>query len=243
MKSERIDFPLQQRKNFTLIELLVVIAIIAILLAILLPALQSAKKTAKSIVCIGNLKQASTAGLSYGSDFDNLVHLEGQTPIFESDGVKRYYDWPRPLVSVGYLLNSSVYQMGGCPTGKGKTPYAWNAGYGTSKSGSALIDTVTNGNWYVMRNLTRLQKPDMCQYILDSACNWSSSTSGQYYEVTWDSSFGFGLGLRHFQKANVVFLDGHAESLPKSGTDSIRSRGITNTGFIVENDKFVRVTF
>ena len=50
---------------FTLIELLVVIAIIAILAALLLPALQSAKEMAKSIKCLGNLKQVGLAEGSY----------------------------------------------------------------------------------------------------------------------------------------------------------------------------------
>ncbi|OGV40560.1 MAG: hypothetical protein A2X48_03295 [Lentisphaerae bacterium GWF2_49_21] len=237
----------QMQKKFTLIELLIVIAIIAILAAMLLPALQSAKKTAKSVVCLSNLKQDYTAGLSYGSDYDLLVHLEGQTPIFESDGVKRYYDWARPLTKVGYMTISNLYQIGGCPTGKGKTPYAWNAGYGISKSPNntenPVINTSTDGNWYVMRRLTVLQQPRNCPYIADSACNWSSNTSGQYWEITWDSSFGFGLGLRHFRKANCVFFDGHAESLPGGGADSFRSRGITNTGFIVENNIFIRTSF
>ena len=52
-------------KAFTLIELLVVIAIIAILAALLLPALKNARDSAKSVVCVNNLRQLSLAFQQY----------------------------------------------------------------------------------------------------------------------------------------------------------------------------------
>jgi prepilin-type N-terminal cleavage/methylation domain-containing protein/prepilin-type processing-associated H-X9-DG protein len=61
------------RRGFTLIELLVVIAIIAILAAILFPVFAKAREKARQSSCLSNLRQMTTAFLSYAQDNDELV--------------------------------------------------------------------------------------------------------------------------------------------------------------------------
>jgi prepilin-type N-terminal cleavage/methylation domain-containing protein len=59
-----------KHRGFTLIELLVVIAIIAILAAILFPVFAQARESARTSVCLSNVKQLSLGAMMYVQDYD-----------------------------------------------------------------------------------------------------------------------------------------------------------------------------
>ncbi len=69
------------RRAFTLIELLVVIAIIALLIGMLLPALASARQSARTTVCLSNLRQIGVALGAYWTDHgDTMPQRKGPFP-------------------------------------------------------------------------------------------------------------------------------------------------------------------
>src|SRR5688572_25804552 len=52
-----------------LIELLTVVGIVALLLALLMPALSEARRNAQAVQCASNMRQLTTAMVSYATEF------------------------------------------------------------------------------------------------------------------------------------------------------------------------------
>ncbi len=175
-------------KSFTLVELLVVIAIIAILMALMLPALKGAKDSAKTVMCMGNLKQMGAGMLNYSLDWDGA--------------------FPTRLHGTGLFVNFWFYQLCLATTdeykGNGRDPILLCPAR-TEISGPR-IGTYTWVDYRVCGYLcqdyhyvTEMQDPSNTLYLGETSANMDACSVSN---IDW---------LRHYKKANFLFIDGHTQ--------------------------------
>ena len=212
-------------RGFTLIELLVVLAILSLLVTLLMPAMHRARETAKTAVCLGNLRQIGLGLGLYAGDFGNVIpqdimYVRRPPDFTDSDGLFWYWfldgtdlehnsSPPRKLPG-GYVPTVEVFH---CPKMNPANPGKYGM-YHSQASDPVLMQE----SWPVNPAFrgTRLMKVERSG---DFALVFDTSKSiGDDYDTGaagwWSDRYATnpGVWMAHPDAANGVFVDGHAES-------------------------------
>ena len=221
------------RFGFTLIELLVVISIIALLIAILLPALQSARKAARDMRCMSNLRQVSTSANIYANDHDDWYPISWD-PYGAPLGFGTDVMWTQLLQGVtagtagGYQYlpaysdgdTSSILK---CPRGRlhgdtykdDKQTYGMNI-MGTGGSFNPRYPTWRRNGVGIRSNSGIERWADMQLAEIPLFADSLDPADGTQEFVVGGGGYGQNIALRHFQKGNIAFGDGHVEAVDQA---------------------------
>ena len=232
MKQQARLFSIHPPRRFTLVELLVVIAIIAILAGLLLPALSSSRDSARTALCLGNIREVTLMHLLYvdasGGYF--CPAWDASFASWESSADHRGPGILSRLVPDSGADKGRVFE---CPAAKTAlyTNLAWTAryaGYGMNYQLSFSGPSAQPPNYRPCRIQT-VKMPSRLVLLADSAC-FLAGTDGRPAPTAFlynpSSNKGGYADFRHSRACAASFVDGHA-----AARTDFTSRPADSSGF------------
>lgn len=227
-----------KNSGFTLIELLVVVAIVVILIAILMPSLARSRAQAQKVACASNLRQIGVALFMYANENQNVL-----PPVFGLNDQGTNTFWPRFLTTDSddgsSIVNFRYFDVWGYSgtTAARRTPF-WckldprttttamgqpatvnpDDGKGVSyMAPRGRIDNSVGGPGTVLgHKMTQIQVPTEAAMLIEA---WTESgaymTCNELNDSSYQTSTLLAFRYRHLDQANVVYSDGHVDSVQK----------------------------
>lgn len=207
-------------RGFSQIELLVVIAIIAVLGAILLPMANRAISWSHNATCVSNQRALSVAHALWRQDrnmiYEDPVNTHNKRP-------------PLILYEGGYVTDPKLFM---CPAADENDPNdVWKEGAapGGHKDKQAYDSLFMNKYFSIMPNAMAIYRTYLSSntepgrnyaenfsHYLEYAARFPLFMDGSHWQLNntaWKNTRMVRIRLRHGNRANMVFLDGHVEAL------------------------------
>ena len=196
----------EPRSAFSLIELTVVVAIIALLAALLLPALGKGKAEARRAQCLSQLQQ-------WGKALQMYAHANGDVTPRRGQGVRpltqlnRPEDWFNALPVELNIQGFGAY-VGSAGTNAQSPPALFVCPEAQPAPQRYFLTYAMNmyfSPWNLPEphQLTKIPNPSTAVFLTDGGIGYSSA---------FPAVAEYSPQARHRGMANLVFVDGHAQS-------------------------------
>lgn len=186
-------------RAFTLIELLVVIAVIGVLATMAVPAITRALENSKRVSCASNLSQLGKAFHLYTAEQGTFPQKANRQPQDWLSDLKPYLGGKTSVNScpVKHMLNGVVKEF------RSTIDTNLVTNYGVSYW---ILDGIVTGGGGVtgrrLPSLLNVPHASKVGVLIDANSNWLKDSQPDRVSYV------------HAGSANVLFMDGHVESLP-----------------------------
>lgn len=193
------------KRAFSLLELLVVVAILALLAAITFPAFSRARESARRSSCQSNLRQIFLAHYQYKEDSDGVF-----APCAYRNARNERVIWPQLLQP--YAKSEQIFR---CPSDTASL----RLGYGLNTIAFADVENLAPSPGGVRLGALRFDATSELILACDSGAGddvnapvpdaWKIVPPSFPLQFEGDAR----PSGRHFERASVLFFDGHVKSL------------------------------